>query len=105
MANLYVTYIADGLPRSVEQGAGTQDLYNMQAMARSLSDNYRPALGAGDRSSFEGPPDSCAGSNGASLFGSLQSDSPVVSSPFNAVRPVMATASISCLPTGSPRSH
>ena len=69
----------------------------MQAMARALSDNYRPTLGADGQPSFDGPPDSRAGSNGGSLFGSLQSDCPAMNSPFNAVCPVTRPASTSLL--------
>ncbi len=66
----------------IAQGGNGQDVYNMQAMARALSDNYTPA---DLQPLFDGPPDSRAGSNGGSLFGSLQSDGPAMNSPFNAV--------------------
>ena len=83
----------DALPRFAPQGIGAHDPYNMQGIARALSDTYRPQqLGADSQSAFDRRPDSFVGSTGGSLFGSLQSDCPVMNSPFHTVRLLTAGA-------------
>ena len=68
------------------QGGSAQDWFNMQAMARALSDDsYGPPAGLVSRVSADGSLDSRGHSHGGSAYGSFHSEGPVVGSPFTMV--------------------
>ena len=70
------------------QGGATQDWFNMQAMARALSDDYgqqmqAPASVLSRASCDNASLQSIGNSFGGSAYGSMQSEWPIMSSPFN----------------------
>ena len=77
----------------------SQDWFNMQAMARALSDDYsqQARIGADSRLSCDSSLDSRGNASvGGSAYGSMQSDRPVMNSPFHVVSDPSQVMLVTC---------